>query len=58
MGKIRFVVNGLLCMGLLCLVSGKNAGILVFCVWVAWRRGGSAGKETGPKGAFSFTKEW
>jgi len=58
MGKIGFVVNGLLCMGLLCLVYGKNAGVLVFCVWVAWRRGGSAGKETGSKGAFGFTKEW
>ena len=45
-------------MGLLCLVSVKNAGVLVFCVWVAQRRGGSAGKETGLKGAFGLTKEW
>jgi hypothetical protein len=26
---------GLLCMGLQCLVYGKNAGVLVFYVWVA-----------------------
>jgi hypothetical protein len=45
-------------MGLLCLVSIKNAGVLVFCVWVAWQRGGSAGKETGPKGAFGLMKKW
>jgi hypothetical protein len=31
-------VYGLLCMGLQCLVYGKNAGVLVFYVWVAWRR--------------------
>jgi len=29
-----FVVYGLLCMGLLCLVSGKNTGVWVCCVWV------------------------
>jgi hypothetical protein len=28
-----------LCMGLQCLVYGKNVGVLVFYVWVAWRRG-------------------
>jgi hypothetical protein len=31
-------VYELLCMGLQCLVYGKNAGVLVFYVWVAWRR--------------------
>lgn len=55
MGKMGL---GLLFMGLVCLVSGKNAGVLVFCVWVAWRIGGLVGKETGPKGAFSLMKEW
>jgi len=29
-----FAVYGLLCMGLLCLVSGKNTGVWVCCVWV------------------------
>jgi len=32
MGKMDV---GLLCMGLQCLVYGKNAGVLVFYVWVA-----------------------
>jgi hypothetical protein len=29
---------GLLCMGLQCLVYEKNAGVVVFYGWVAWRR--------------------
>jgi len=33
-----FAVYGLLCMGLQCLVYGKNAGVMVFYGWVAWRR--------------------
>jgi hypothetical protein len=32
-------VRRVLCMGLQCLVYGKNVGVLIFYVWVAWRRG-------------------
>ncbi|KAJ6930033.1 hypothetical protein NC652_013785 [Populus alba x Populus x berolinensis] len=34
-------------MSLQCLVSEKNIEVLVFYVWVAWRKGGLTGKETG-----------
>jgi len=33
-----FAVYGLLCMGLQCLVYGKNVGVMVFYGWVAWQR--------------------
>ena len=35
MGFLGKMGNDLLCMGLQCLVYGKNAGVLVFFVWVA-----------------------
>jgi hypothetical protein len=53
-----FAVYGLLCMGLLCLVSGKNTGVCVCCVWVAWRREvARQGRNGETKGAFGSTKE-
>jgi len=38
---------GLLCMGLQCLVYGKNAGVLVFYVWVARWRGWEGNEAEG-----------
>jgi len=44
---------GLLCMGLQCLVYGKNTGVVVFYGWVAWRRDWEG---NGPKGRLRLEK--
>jgi hypothetical protein len=44
---------GLLCMGLQCLVYGKNAGVVVFYGWVAWRRDWEG---NGPEGRLRLEK--
>ena len=48
-----FAVYGLLCIGLQCLVYGKNAGVVVFYGWVAWRRDWEG---NGPEGRLRLEK--
>jgi len=50
LGKIGL---GLLCMGLQCLVYGKNTGVVVFYGWVSWRRDWEG---NGPEGRLQFEK--
>jgi hypothetical protein len=45
---------GLLCVGLQCLVYGKNARVVVFYGWVAWRRDWEG---NGPEGRLQLQKK-